>query len=201
MPRICVFCGSSAGSRPEYLEAAAQVGAQLARKGVGLVYGGSNVGLMNAVAEAVLAGGGEVIGVIPEALVAKEVAHTGLADLRVVGSMHERKALMADLSDAFLALPGGFGTMEEFIEAVTWSQLGLHRKACGLLNVCGFYDSLLALLDHAVEERFLRPENRALVLAGAEAEPLIEKLLTTQPAYVEKWVSRLKTRSGPADGR
>jgi len=188
--RICVFCGSSFGSRPEYRQAAVQVGALLARKGVGLVYGGSNVGLMNVVAEAALAGGGEVIGVIPEALVAKEVAHQGLADLRVVGSMHERKALMAELSSAFLALPGGFGTLEEFIEAMTWSQLGLHRKPCGLLNVCGYYDSLLALLDHAVEERFLRPENRALVLAETEAEPLIDKLLSHQAPYVDKWIGR-----------
>jgi uncharacterized protein (TIGR00730 family) len=188
MRRICVYCGSSFGSRPEYREAAAQVGSLLALKGVGLVYGGSNVGLMRVVADAALAAGGEVIGVIPEALVAKEVAHPGLPDLRVVSSMHERKALMAGLAGAFLALPGGFGTLEEFIEAVTWSQLGLHRKPCGLLNVCGYYDSLLALLDRAVEERFLRPENRALVLAGTEAEPLIDRLLTYDPPYVEKWI-------------
>jgi uncharacterized protein (TIGR00730 family) len=188
MRRICVFCGSSFGSRPEYRQAAAEVGALLARKGVGLVYGGSNVGLMGVVADTVLAAGGDVIGVIPEALVAKEVAHRGLADLRVVGSMHERKALMAELSSAFLALPGGFGTLEEFIEAVTWSQLGLHRKPCGLLNLCGFYDSLLALLDHAVDERFLRPENRALVLAETDAETLIDKLLSHQPPYVDKWI-------------
>jgi uncharacterized protein (TIGR00730 family) len=193
MRRICVFCGSSFGSRPEYRQAAAEVGALLARKGVGLVYGGSNVGLMGVVADTVLAAGGDVIGVIPEALVAKEVAHRGLADLRVVGSMHERKALMAELSSAFLALPGGFGTLEEFIEAVTWSQLGLHRKPCGLLNLCGFYDSLLALLDHAVDERFLRPENRALVLAETDAETLIDKLLSHQPPYVEKWIGRAQS--------
>lgn len=193
MRRICVFCGSSLGSRPEYRQAAAEVGALVARKGVGLVYGGSNVGLMNVVAEAALAGGGEVIGVIPEALVAREVAHRGLPDLRVVGSMHERKALMAELSCAFLALPGGFGTLEEFIEAVTWSQLGLHRKPCGLLNVCGYYDSLLSLLDHAVEERFLRPENRALVLAEAQAEPLIDKLLSYEPPHVDKWIGRAQS--------
>jgi uncharacterized protein (TIGR00730 family) len=190
--RICVFCGSSFGSRPEYRAAAAQVGALVARKGLGLVYGGSNVGLMSVVAEAALAGGGEVIGVIPEVLVAKEVAHQGLPDLRVVRSMHERKALMAELSSAFLALPGGFGTLEEFIEAVTWSQLGLHRKPCGLLNVCGYYDSLLALLDHAVEERFLRSENRALVLAESQAEPLIDKLLSHAPPYVDKWIGRVE---------
>ena len=193
MRRICVFCGSSFGSRPEYRQAATEVGALLARKGVGLVYGGSNVGLMGVVADTVLAGGGDVIGVIPDALVAKEVAHTGLADLRVVGSMHERKALMAELSSAFLALPGGFGTLEEFIEAVTWSQLGLHRKPCGLLNVCGYYDSLLAMLDHAVEEELLRPENRALVLAETEAEILIDKLLSRQPPYVEKWIGRAQS--------
>lgn len=190
MRRICVFCGSSFGSRPEYRQAAAEVGALLARKGVGLVYGGSNVGLMGVVADTVLAGGGDVIGVIPDALVAKEVAHRGLADLRVVGSMHERKALMAELSSAFLALPGGFGTLEEFIEAVTWSQLGLHRKPCGVLNVCGYYDSLLAMLDHAVEEQLLRPENRALVLVETDAETLIDKLLSHQPPYVDKWIGR-----------
>ena len=191
--RICVFCGSSFGSRPEYREAAAEVGALLARKGVGLVYGGSNVGLMGVVADTVLAGGGDVIGVIPDALVAKEVAHRGLADLRVVGSMHERKALMAELSTAFLALPGGFGTLEEFIEAVTWSQLGLHRKPCGLLNVRGYYDNLLAMLDHAVEEQLLRPENRALVLAETDAEALIDKLLSQQPPYVDKWIGRAQS--------
>ena len=193
MRRICVFCGSSFGSRPEYRQAAAQVGALLARKGVGLVYGGSNVGLMGVVADTVLAGGGDVIGVIPDAFVAKEVAHAGLPDLRVVGSMHERKALMAELSSAFLALPGGFGTLEEFIEAVTWSQLGLHRKPCGVLNVCGYYDSLLALLDHAVEEQLLRPENRALILVETEAEILIDKLLSHQPPYVDKWIARAQS--------
>ena len=193
MRRICVFCGSSFGARPEYREAAAEVGALLARKGVGLVYGGSNVGLMSVVADTVLAGGGDVTGVIPDALVAKEVAHRGLADLRVVRSMHERKALMAELSSAFLALPGGFGTLEEFIEAVTWSQLGLHRKPCGLLNVCGYYDSLLAMLDHAVEEELVRPENRALVLAENDAETLIDKLLSHQPPYVEKWIGRAQS--------
>jgi len=188
--RICVFCGSSFGSRPEYRQAAAQVGALVAGKGLGLVYGGSNVGLMNVLAEAALAAGGEVIGVIPEAVAAKQVAHRGLADLRVVGSMHERKALMAELSSAFLALPGGFGTLEEFIEAVTWSQLGLHRKPCGLLNVCGYYDSLLAMLDHAVEERLLRPENRALVLAESDARVLIDELLSGEVPYVDKWIDR-----------
>ncbi len=193
MPRVCVFCGSSSGSRPEYRAAAAEVGTLLARKGVGLVYGGSNVGLMRVVAESAMAGGSEVIGVIPEALVAKEVAHRGLPDLRVVGSMHERKALMADLADAFLALPGGFGTLEEFIEAVTWSQLGLHRKPCGLLNVCGYYDGLLALLDRAVDDRFLRPENRALILAETQAEALIDKLLTSKPPYAEKWIGRTES--------
>jgi uncharacterized protein (TIGR00730 family) len=191
--RICVFCGSSLGSRPEYGSAAREVGTLLARKGVGLVYGGGNVGLMGVVADAALAAGGEVIGVIPEALVAKEVAHGGLPDLRVVASMHERKALMADLAGAFLALPGGFGTLEEFIEAVTWSQLGLHRKPCGLLNVAGYYDSLLALFDRAVEERFLRPENRELVLAETGPEPLIDKLLGYEPPLVDKWIGRTQS--------
>jgi uncharacterized protein (TIGR00730 family) len=173
-----------------YREAAAEVGTLLARKGIGLVYGGGNVGLMGVAADAALAAGGEVIGVIPDVLVAKEVAHRGLTDLRVVGSMHERKALMAELSNAFLALPGGYGTFEEFIEAVTWSQLGIHRKPCGLLNTAGYYDPLLALFDRAVEERFLRPENRALVLAGTSPSALIDELLSYEVPLVDKWIDR-----------
>src|SRR6202142_2067329 len=173
MKRICVFCGSSQGSRPEYRAAAEEMGAELVRRNIGLVYGGGNVGLMGIIADAVLKAGGEAQGVIPEHLLALEVGHNGLTRLHVVRSMHERKALMADLSDAFIAMPGGFGTLEEFCEVVTWSQLGLHAKPCGILNVLGYYSRLLGMFDHAVEERFLKPENRALVLARESAPELL----------------------------
>ena len=152
---VCVFCGSNPGRRPEYQAAAAALGRLLAGRGIRVVYGGAHVGTMGALADAVLAAGGEITGVIPAQLVAAEVAHPGLADLRVVGSMHERKATMASLADGFIALPGGIGTLEEFAEVVTWSQLGLHAKPTGLLNVLGYYDDLLRFLDHAVAERFL----------------------------------------------
>jgi uncharacterized protein (TIGR00730 family) len=160
MKRICVFCGSSSGSRHEHRAATEELGTELARRNIGLVYGGGNVGLMGVLADAVLKAGGEAQGVIPEHLMAREIGHNGLTKLHIVHSMHERKALMADLSDAFIALPGGFGTLEEFCEIVTWAQLGLHAKPCGILNVLGYYSPLLAMLDHAVEERFLKPENR-----------------------------------------
>jgi uncharacterized protein (TIGR00730 family) len=166
------------------------MGELLARRGLGLVYGGGCVGLMGILADAVLAAGGEVIGVIPAALMAREVGHTGVTELRVVGSMHERKALMADLSDAFVALPGGFGTLEEFCEVLTWAQLGIHRKPCGLLNADGYYDPLLALLDHAVAERFLRPAHRALVLEERDLERLLDRLATSRLPDLEKWVDR-----------
>jgi uncharacterized protein (TIGR00730 family) len=182
--RICVFCGSNRGSRPAYAEAARRMGTELARRRLGLVYGGGRVGLMGILADAALAAGGEVTGVIPEALLAWEVAHASLTDLQVVASMHERKARMADLSDAFVALPGGFGTLEEFCEVLTWSQLGLHRKLCGLVNVDGYYDPLLALLDHAVTERFVRPEHRALVLEASEPERLLDLLAECEGAGV-----------------
>jgi uncharacterized protein (TIGR00730 family) len=188
--RICVFCGSSRGSRPSYVEVAQRLGTALARRGTGLVYGGGRVGLMGALADAALAEGGEVIGIIPEALLAWEVAHAGLTDLQVVASMHERKARMADLADAFVALPGGYGTLEEFCEVLTWSQLGLHAKPCGLVNVEGYYDPLLALLDHAVAERFVRPEHRALVLEAAEPELLLDLLAGYEPPALTKWIDR-----------
>jgi uncharacterized protein (TIGR00730 family) len=190
MKRICVFCGSSPGSRPEYGAAAEEMGRELVRRNIGLVYGGGNVGLMGILADAVLRAGGEALGVIPENLMDREVGHTGLTKLHVVGSMHERKALMADLSDAFVALPGGFGTLEEFCEVVTWTQLGLHAKPCGILNVLGFYSPLLKMFDHAVEERFLKPENRALVLAGETPADLLRALDEWRPVRVEKWISR-----------
>ena len=163
---------------------------ELARRNIGLVYGGGNVGLMGVLADAVLRAGGEAVGVIPANLMAREVGHKGLTKIHVVHSMHERKALMADLSDAFVALPGGFGTLEEFCEVVTWTQLGLHAKPCGILNVLGFYTPLLAMFDHAVEERFLKPENRALVLAWESASELLRALEEWRPIHVEKWLSR-----------
>jgi uncharacterized protein (TIGR00730 family) len=190
MKRICVFCGSSAGNRPEYRVAAEGLGAELVRRKIGLVYGGTSVGLMGVLADAVLKAGGEAVGVIPEHLMGREVGHKGLIKLHVVRSMHERKALMADLSDAFVALPGGYGTLEEFCEAVTWTQLGLHAKPCGILNVLGYYSPLLAMFDHAVEERFLKPENRALVLARESPADLLQALEEWRPVHVEKWLSR-----------
>ena len=190
MKRICVFCGSSEGRRPEYCPAAEDMAAELVRRNIGLVYGGGNVGLMGIIADAVLRAGGEAVGVIPQHLMAREVGHQGLTKLHVVHSMHERKALMADLSDAFVALPGGFGTLEEFCEVVTWTQLGLHAKPCGVLNVLGFYSPLLAMLDHAVEERFLKPENRVLVLAGDLPMELLDALEEWRPSHVEKWLDR-----------
>ena len=176
LQRVCIFCGSSTGARPEYRAAAAEVAIQLAKRNVGIVFGGGCVGLMGVVADTALAHGAHVIGVIPSAMVAREIAHRGLPDLRVVASMHERKALMASLSDAFIALPGGFGTFEEFCEVVTWTQLGLHRKPCGLLNVAGYYDSLVGLFDRAVADGFIRPENRRIVVADSDPERLIERL-------------------------
>jgi len=183
--RICVFCGSSVGSRLVYVEAARELGRALAGRGLGIVFGGGKVGLMGVLADAALAAGGEAIGVIPEALVAREIAHNGLTELRVVGSMHERKTLMADLADAFIALPGGFGTFEEFFEAVTWTQLGIHSKPCGLLNVDGYYNALLALLDRAVSDGFIREANRSLVLDAPDVPTLLEKLGTFRPAAAE----------------
>jgi uncharacterized protein (TIGR00730 family) len=188
--RVCVFCGSSDGARPEYRAAATALGETLAARGVGLVYGGAHVGLMGRVADACRAAGGEVTGVIPEGLIDAEVAHTGLDDLRIVESMHERKALMADLSDGFVALPGGFGTFEEFCEVVTWSQLGLHPvpKPCGLLDVAGYYAPLVALFDRGVDEGFIRPVHRGLVLAGDEPAALLDALAAwTPPPVTRKW--------------
>lgn len=190
MKSICVYCGSNFGERDSYLEAAQGLGVEMAKRGITLIYGGANVGLMGATADSVLAAGGKVIGVIPQAMVNKEIAHTGLSDLRVVGSMHERKSLMADLADAFIALPGGLGTLEEFCEVATWTQLGFHQKACGLLNVGGFYDGLLSFLNHATEEKFIRPEHRSIVLTGKEPVELIEKLIQFEVPKVHKWINR-----------
>jgi len=189
MKRICVFCGSNAGARSEYAEAARALATVLAERKLGIVYGGGNVGLMGVVADAALARGGEVIGVIPQKLVDKEVAHRGVTELRIVETMHERKALMNDLSDAFLALPGGFGTLDEFFEVLTWAQLGFHGKPCALLNVAGYYDGMLAMLDHAVTERFLRPAHRELVIADTDPLRLLQRLSAFAPAPKEKRAS------------
>lgn len=190
MKRVCVFCGSNAGLRPVYREAAQAMGAALARRNLGLVYGGGKVGLMGAVADAALAAGGEAIGVIPDFLEAKEVGHRGLTELRVVSSMHERKAMMAELSDGFIALPGGYGTLEEFGEILTWAQLDLHHKPIGLLNVAGYYDALLRLFDHAVDEQFLSPSLRALVLEESNPARLLDALAAHEPRAVAKWGQR-----------
>lgn len=190
MKSICVYCGSNFGDRESYLEAAQSLGAAMAVQEITLVYGGGNVGLMGAVADAALAAGGKVIGVMPQVLVDKEIAHTGLSDLRVVGSMHKRKSLMAELADAFIALPGGLGTLEEFCEVATWTQLGFHQKACGLLNIEGFYDGLLAFLNHATAEKFIHPDHRKIVLSGKDPMELLEKLTQFEAPIVPKWLDQ-----------
>jgi hypothetical protein len=174
--RLCVFCGSSPGARPEYGAAARDLGRLLVDRKIGLVYGGAEVGLMGTIADAVLAGGGEAIGVIPQGLVDKEVAHRALSDLRIVGSMHERKALMVELADGFVALPGGSGTLDELFEAFTWSQLGIHSKPIGLLDVEGYWSGLLSFLDHAVKERFLRADSRDALRVARDPAELLELL-------------------------
>ena len=193
MKRVCVFAGSSLGTRPEYQLAAKELGSALAQRQLGLVYGGARVGLMGVLADAALTAGGEVIGAIPDRLAAKEIAHSGLTKLHVVSSMHERKALMADLSDAFVAMPGGLGTWEEFFEVLTWSQLGLHRKPCGLLTVRGYFDPLLTFLAHAVSEGFVRPEHQAMVVVSRSAEELLDMLARHTVPTVEKWLDRSAT--------
>lgn len=188
MRRVCVFCGSSEGRDPAFANAAVALGRALARRGVALVYGGAQVGLMGRVADAVLAEGGHVIGVIPRALMTREVAHARLPDLRVVDSMHERKAMMVELSDGFIALPGGIGTFEELCETLTWAQLGLHDKPCALLDVAGFYAPLLALLDRAVDAGFLRPAHRDMLLVDTDPDALLSRLETYTPPVVRKWI-------------
>lgn len=193
LKRVCVFCGSSRGDNPAFADAAAAMGATLAERGLGLVYGGGNVGLMGAVADAALGAGGEVVGVIPEALEEKELAHREVTELRVVRSMHERKAMMAELADGFVALPGGFGTFEEFCEILTWAQLGIHRKPAGILNVAGYYDPLLAMFDSAVENRLLSPANRSLVLCDTSPGRLLGLMEAFEPGDSEKWLDRTMT--------
>jgi uncharacterized protein (TIGR00730 family) len=187
---LCVFCGSSPGARPEYLAAAHALGRLLAERGIGVVYGGASVGLMGAVADAALAAGGHVTGVIPRVLEAREIAHPGLSDLRVVASMHERKALMSDLSDGFVALPGGLGTLEELFEVWTWAQLGMHAKPCAVLDVAGYYAPLLAFLDHGVRERFVRAPHRAMLLVDDEPARLLDRLAAYEPPTVRQWIGR-----------
>jgi uncharacterized protein (TIGR00730 family) len=186
--RVCVYAGSNPGSDPVYAEAARAFAATMAERDIGLVYGGGKVGLMGVLADTILDAGGEAIGVMPQALIDREIGHPGLTELRVVDSMHERKALMAELSDAFVAVPGGIGTLEELIEVYTWSQLGIHEKACGVLNVKGYYDHLAALLDHAVDEGFLRPQHRAVLSVASEPAELLDRLAAFVPPAVGKWL-------------
>jgi uncharacterized protein (TIGR00730 family) len=188
MRRLCVFCGSSDGERPGYLELARQMGTALAERGIETVYGGGNVGLMGAVADAALAAGGRVIGVIPDGLLAKERGHRGISELEVVGSMHERKARMAKLSDGFIALPGGLGTLEELAEALTWSQLGLHRKPCGVVNLAGYFDPLIEFLDRAVEEGFMRAESRRMLLVAGDPAALLDAFEGYEAPVVRRWL-------------
>jgi uncharacterized protein (TIGR00730 family) len=190
MTRVCVFCGSSAGARPAYAEAARSLAVELASRQIGLVYGGASVGLMGVLADTALAAGGEVIGVIPGPLGSREIAHTGLTDLRVVGSMHERKATMASLADGFISLPGGLGTLEETMEILTWAYLGIHRKPVGVLNVEGYYDALLRLLTHAMREGFIRPEYFGLLLFGETPAELLDRFAAWQPpALARAWLA------------
>jgi len=198
--RLTVFCGSSLGRSPAYAEAARELGREMVARGLGLVYGGAGVGLMGVLADTVLAGGGEVIGVIPRHLVAREIAHSSLIDLRVVETMHERKALMAELGDAFVALPGGAGTLEELLEAWTWAQLGLHLKPCGVLNVEGYFDALLRLIRHTVDEGFVRPEYAAMLIAEPTPSALIDRLGSYRPIG-EKWTVDALGWVHVADGR
>ena len=187
-PAICVYCGSSSGSLPVYTETAICLGQMLAARGIDLVYGGGKVGLMGTLADATLQAGGRVVGIIPRALVEKELEHAGLTELRVVGSMHERKALMADLANSFIALPGGAGTMDEFFEIWTWGQLGFHHKPFGLLNVAGYFDHLISYLDHMVEQCFLKPEHRAQVLVANDPHRLLDGFSAYTPVQVQKWI-------------
>jgi len=190
---VCVFCGSSHGFAPEYAATAKEMGRAIAARGWTLVYGGGNVGLMGVVADAALAVGGKVIGVIPEALLARELGHLGLTELRVVNTMHERKAMMADLSDAFIALPGGIGTFEEFFEVLTWAQLGIHHKPCGLVNTRGYYQPVMDLLENSVKEGFLKADHQKMVLTSGQAEDLLRQMETYQPPQTAKWIDKSET--------
>ena len=189
--RLCVYCGSSSGNEPAHREAAHALGGLLARSGIGLVYGGGHVGLMGAVADGALAANGEVIGVIPHALMMKELGHGGVTDLRVVGSMHERKQLMVDLSDGFIALPGGFGTLDELFETLTWLQLSFHEKPVGVLNVGGFFDGLISFIKHMTQQDFLKPAHADCVLVEADASTLLERMEAFRPPELGKWIEAM----------
>jgi uncharacterized protein (TIGR00730 family) len=190
--RIAIYCGSSRGLDPIYATAAAEMAAYLAKQGIGIVYGGGNVGIMGVIADAALAAGGEVIGVIPESLLAKELGHGGVTELHVTRTMHERKQKMVDLSDAFIALPGGFGTLDELFETLTWLQLGFHGKPVGLLNVEGFFDHLLTFLDHMSTTGFLKPEHRSSLITETDPESLLQAIRAFQPYTCEKWIDELR---------
>jgi uncharacterized protein (TIGR00730 family) len=190
---ICVFCGSRPGTDPAYEVAARCLGQALAQANITLVYGGGNVGLMGVVADAALEAGGEVVGVIPEALMRREIGHPGLTKLHVVASMHERKAKMAELSDGFVALPGGTGTLEEFFEVLTWAQLGEHEKPCGLLDIAGYYGPLLAVFDHMVEKGFLKDHHREMLLLERDPTTLLERFARYEPPRVAKWIDESET--------
>ena len=193
MKKICVYCGSSPGKSPEYIGSARALARELVTRNIGLVYGGASVGIMGEIANCVLAGGGEVVGVIPQSLVDKEVSHDGLTELIVVGSMHERKATMAKISDGFIALPGGLGTIEELFEVLTWSQLGFHQKPCALLNVKKYYSSLCSFLDNAVEEQFVKSVHREMLLVENEPFKLLDSMESYTPPAVDKWIGRNET--------
>ena len=193
MKRLCVYCGSNPGKSAEFLESARELARELVQREICLVYGGASVGIMGEIADTVLAGGGEVIGVIPQALVDKEVSHTGLTELKIVNSMHERKEIMADISDGFIALPGGLGTLEEIFEVLTWAQLGFHHKPCALLNVKGYYDTLTQFLDHAVAEGFVASIHREMLLVEDDPHMLLEIMSTYSAPAVDKWIGRNET--------
>jgi uncharacterized protein (TIGR00730 family) len=193
MKRLCVYCGSNPGRLRDYRDAAGDLGRELVRRGLGLVYGGASVGVMGAVANAVLEAGGEAIGVIPHGLATREVAHPGLDELYVVDSMHERKARMAELSDGFIALPGGWGTIEELFEMLTWAQLGMHEKPCGLLNIAGYFDHLGAFLAHAMDQQFVRAECGSMIMMEASSAPLLDRFAAYRAPRIRKWIGPEET--------
>ena len=196
MNSVCVFCGASPGKRPVYLDAARRVGRTLAARGMKMVYGGGSVGMMGAVADACMEAGGEVIGVITQRLQDLEVGHPGLTQMHIVETMHQRKAMMAELADGFVSLPGGVGTLEEMFEVFTWAQLEIHSKPCGLLNVEGYYDRLYEFLEHVVEERFLLREHGEMLLLGEDIDALLERMMAFEPVQLEKWVDRKTSGTG-----
>jgi uncharacterized protein (TIGR00730 family) len=193
MKTVCVYCGSNPGRLPEYRDAARLLGYEMARRGLGLVYGGASIGVMGAVADAVLERGGQAVGVIPYSLATKEVSHDGLDELIVVDSMHERKAKMAELSDGFIALPGGWGTIEEIFEMLTWAQLGFHEKPCGLLNVASYYDQLFAFLENAIEQQFVKEEYRPMIIMENAPDTLLDRFEKYRAPKVKKWIGPEET--------